>query len=60
MPRTKRFRYAPCVVCKAFAENGERSHVDKGRCWIREVGDVCVTHFHKLQDAPLATVGLSP
>jgi len=45
------YRYAPCSVCQIATKIGIRDKVKKGRCHIRNVGDVCSRHYHMLTSA---------
>ena len=42
------YRHPPCVVCRVAVGMGIRDTVDKGRCRIHGVGDVCGCHYRML------------
>ena len=45
------YRHPPCIACKIAVRMGLRDTVDKGRCRIRGIGDVCGVHYRMIASA---------
>lgn len=53
------YRYPLCVACQVAVRMGIRNKVDKGRCRIRGIGEVCGQHYKMLTSVMTAPGGSS-